>query len=248
MKTIQESSNQINANMKIFTNTLMNFTESTQNQAASTEEANASLEEGTAALENIYQNTTLQKNLSEETNSSIQGLESIIQEIDFKSKTALQITETTTRQAENGTKLIQETVAQMSEIRSNTEKISNTISVIQEISEQVNLLALNASIEAARAGDNGRGFAVVAQEIGKLAEGTAKNSKEIMKLVQSGLKAVGRGQTFVEDISKSLTSILEVISKFQSMITEISSKAKQIRVFSVIIPLIYFAKPVYFSK
>ncbi|MCC5814207.1 MAG: hypothetical protein JJT78_05575 [Leptospira sp.] len=229
VSTTQDTSSQINSNMQIFASTANDFAENAQNQASSIEEATAALEENSASLESIHQNTEEQANLAEATYRAMQQLETIIQAINTKAESALSISETATQSAASGSKLMQDTVLRMTAIRKSTEKISETIGIIQGISEQVNLLALNAAIEAARAGEHGKGFAVVAQEIGKLAEGTAKNSDEITKLVKSGLSEVASGQNFVNETSVALQSIIEIIDKSRILIQEISSQAESSR-------------------
>ena len=116
-------------------------------------------------------------------------------------------------------------------VNTTVDKVSNIVSVIEEISSETNLLSLNASIEAARAGDAGKGFAVVAQEIRVLSDNTnteLENIKQIISsLVEECRYCVQASGTIVEDNAKQKEEIKAVLDEFRALDEQIQKTAEK---------------------
>jgi methyl-accepting chemotaxis protein len=136
---------------------------------------------------------------------------------------------------------MQDVAKKVAELGKHSEEIGGMITVIDDIASQTNLLALNAAIEAARAGDQGRGFAVVADEVKKLAERTAKETKDIATLVKTiqkgvsdsisasmeGAKQAEAGSSLANEAGTALDQILNAINNMTAQIESISAAAEE---------------------
>jgi len=125
--------------------------------------------------------------------------------------------------------VVRSSAEQIAKLEGESEKISNIVSVIKDIADQTNLLALNAAIEAARAGEQGRGFAVVADEVRKLSERTAISTGEIGKMVDAiqvstreVVAQVGRGVTMVDEGVTNARQAGDTIGGLQEMAKKVS--------------------------
>ena len=174
------------------------LSERTHRQSAALQETASSMEQMNSIIQNSAEDARKAYERTQETQDSV----------DANRQKLLDVVTETIQTNKEMLNSAQETNARvvkgMADISDNSEKMAGIITLMNDIAFQTNLLALNASIEAARAGEHGKGFAVVATEVRKLASRSSKASTEIGGLIETNLASVTAGQDLVKDGEQSL--------------------------------------------
>ncbi|MEO9171401.1 MAG: methyl-accepting chemotaxis protein [Candidatus Baltobacteraceae bacterium] len=220
--------------------------EGIQEQSRIVEEATSKVTTLTEAISTIAASAEEQTRGLDETALAVSNMASSIEEVAAQVDSLQSISSETSRTAERGGTSIGTIVDGMHTIRTtindladdirrlgvNSEQIGDIVKVIDRIAEQTNLLALNAAIEAARAGEHGRGFAVVASEIRKLADGSGQATKEIAahitstQTVISGV--VGAMERLTERVEESASNTGLASGALQDIVSAVLAANKQI--------------------
>lgn len=130
-------------------------------------------------------------------------------------------------EAQKSGEVVTRAVEAMGAIHASASEVSKIIGVIDEIAFQTSLLALNAGVEAARAGDAGKGFAVVAQEVRALAQRSAESAKEIKGLISASTEQVGVGVELVAETGEALSRMAGKVGEIDALVSGIAEGAKE---------------------
>ncbi|MCU0822153.1 MAG: methyl-accepting chemotaxis protein [Spirochaetes bacterium] len=192
--------------------TISSFSENAQNQAASAEQITATVEEVSAGVDNVADGADLQDEKMTSLISLMGDLSIMIQEMGEMIQEASALSGKILEEVQSGNRVLHQMNDSMVKISDSSGEITNIVNIISDISDQINLLSLNAAIEAARAGDAGRGFAVVADEISKLADETSGSIKNIEALVKSNENEIITGRKNVTETVRGISSIIEGVN------------------------------------
>jgi len=214
-----------------------------------------SVEELAASIQQVSATAISLSSAVEDTSHGIEAIATSIRRVTENVAEANQAAEATTEVAEEGRQAVNRSIVGMGQITQamnqvvtvieslgkSSEEIGAIIAVIDDIAEQTNLLALNAAIEAARAGEHGRGFAVVADEVRKLAERSAKATGEIATLIkgiqretvhavkstQQGEAAIEEGTRLTQQAGNSLGEIVRSVDQVSSLMRQIALASEE---------------------
>jgi len=207
LQHVEWSSRQVQQESSVLESTGRQLAEQSSTQAASLEEISSSMVELNAQTKHNHE-------LSTQASSRSQQM---------------------SRQAQASSEQMQRFSKMMAEIESSTENVTQITSLISEIAAQTRMLAINASIEAARAGVHGAGFAVVAQEVQELSAQTAESAEEIARVVgasvekvQSGRKTLSEAQGSLEEIFGTTESVAEMMQMIRHAAEEQSQGIRQV--------------------
>ena len=229
-------------------------------QSTSIEEIKDSVNKVVAAIENIANGAQEQAQAVERVATSITEMTTQIQEVSMNTQASKKISQETTVKADEGAKIVQDTIKSMYDIKESfieaekkvkkmlerTSEINLILAAMDEITSQTNLLAVNAAIEAAHAGEHGHGFAIVANEVKKLADRSKQEAQRIGSLIAEIHKdtaktseamtnsinivnAVALNAQYAED---ALKIIIEGVKNVSTQIEQISIAAKEMAIAS----------------
>ena len=180
-----------------------------------------------SASQQLANGASEQASSLEETSSALEQMSAMTRTNAENAKQANELSEQARQAAQTGDQTTEQLNTSMAAINNSSGQISKIIKVIEEIAFQTNLLALNAAVEAARAGEHGKGFAVVADEVRNLAQRAAQASGEITTLIEDSVSKAKEGTQVAGEVGKALAAIVGDVTKVTELINGIAQASQE---------------------
>ncbi|MBU0718188.1 MAG: CZB domain-containing protein [Planctomycetes bacterium] len=179
------------------------------------------------ASQQLAEGASEQASSLEETSSALEQMAAMTRTNAGNAKQANELSSQAKEAAQNGDRTMHQLNEAMTAINESSGQISKIIKVIEEIAFQTNLLALNAAVEAARAGEHGKGFAVVADEVRNLAQRSAQAARETTELIESSVNNAKEGTEVAGKVGTALAAIVGDVTKVTDLIDGISKASDE---------------------
>jgi methyl-accepting chemotaxis protein len=171
--------------------------------------------------------TEQQASALQETAASMEQLTSTIRQNADNAQRASDLAHRACGSAQESGNVVRQVVATMKDIQDSSQQIAAIVTTVDGIAFQTNLLAPNAAVEAARAGDQGRGFAVVANEVRMLSQRSAEAAREIKTLVATSVDRVEKGTSLVGQAGAAVEGLVESIQGVSTLVADISTASRE---------------------
>ena len=191
------------------------------------EQVNDASSQVSVASQQLADGASEQASSLEETSAALEEMTAMTRTNAENAKQANQLADQASAAADEGEKTMVKLNDAMQGIQTSSEQIGKVIKVIEEIAFQTNLLALNAAVEAARAGEHGKGFAVVADEVRNLAMRAAEAAKETTGLIERAAGSAREGVAVADEVGQALGTIVGDVTKVTELINGITQASQE---------------------
>ncbi len=227
-ETLSASSEESSAAVHQITQNLGSMTRQIKGMDQNIQETSAATEEIQAIIANVVQSIERQRQAVTESSSAIEEMIASVRAVTENTERRQAETGELLQSVQTGDEKIGTTTKLMSDVDTSAGAIGEAVQVISDIAAQTDLLAMNAAIEAAHAGEAGRGFAVVAEEIRKLSESTRENSQLIGENIQSSLQTIRKALEATEETGAAFGRIRTEVEKFTEAFGEINGTMQEL--------------------